>query len=265
LDTEIIDELYKGSVMSDLIILGSASAVPDKDHENTHFVLTGERGSVLVDCVGSPIIRLERAGIDLDSLNDIILTHCHPDHISGIPSLLMSLWLMGRRVSLNIYGLHHTLDCIERMMGLYEWGDWPDFFPVAFHRLPTQEMTLVLDNEDFRIFSSPVKHIVPTIGLRIESIPTGKVIAYSCDTEPCPQVVRLGKDADILIHEATGQSYGHSSSFQAGEVASDAGAKILCLIHYPSHLHDSQDFFEGAGQNFLGEIKLAEDFMKLSF
>jgi ribonuclease Z len=251
--------------MANLIILGSASAVPDKDHENTHFVLMGEKGSVLVDCVGNPTIRLERAGIDLDSLSDIILTHCHPDHISGIPSLLMSLWLMGRKVSLNIYGLHHTLDCIEQMMRLYEWGEWPDFFPVAFHRLPTQEMTLVLEGEDFRIFSSPVKHIVPTIGLRIESTQTGKVIAYSCDTEPCSQVVMLGKDADILIHEATGQSYGHSSSAQAGDVAREAGAKTLYLIHYPPHLHGSQDLLDGAGQNFLGEIKFAEDFMKIPF
>jgi ribonuclease Z len=251
--------------MANLIILGSASAVPDKDHENTHFVLTGEKGSVLVDCVGNPTIRLERAGIDLDSINDIILTHCHPDHISGIPSLLMSLWLMGRKVSLNIYGLHHTLDCIEQMMGLYEWEEWPGFFPVAFHRLPTQEMTLVLENEDFRIFSSPVKHIVPTIGLRIEATQTGKAIAYSCDTEPCSQVVMLGKDAEILIHEATGQSYGHSSSTQAGDVARETGVKTLYLIHYPPHLHGSQDLLKGAGKNFLGVIKFAEDFMKIPF
>jgi len=82
--------------MAKLIVLGSASAVPNKDHENTHFVLVGDNGSVLVDCVGNTLVRLEQAGIVLDDLKSIILTHCHPDHISGIPSLLMSLWLMGR-------------------------------------------------------------------------------------------------------------------------------------------------------------------------
>lgn len=251
--------------MPKLIVLGSASAVPSKDHENTHFILEGQKGSVLVDCTGSPLIRLEDAGIDLNSLNDIILTHCHPDHISGVPSLLMSLWLMGRKTSLNIYGLHHTLDCVEKMMGLYEWGEWPNFFPVAFHRLPNHEMTLVMENADFRIFSSPVTHIIPTIGLRIEALGTGKVIAYSCDTEPCSQVIRLGEGADILIHEATGQSYGHTSAAQAGEIAQKAGARTLCLIHYSPDLYGSQDMIEAASANFSGEIRFAEDFLTLEF
>ena len=251
--------------MAKLIVLGTSSAVPDKDHENTYFVLKGDQSSVLVDCVGSPLLRLERVGVDIESLNDIILTHCHPDHISGIPSFLMSLWLLGRRVPLNIYGLNHTLDCVEKMMELYEWREWPNFFPVAFHRLPAMEMTLVLVNEDFRIFSSPVRHLIPTIGLRIESLPGNKVIAYSCDTEPCTEVVKLAADADILLHEATGQSYGHSSAAQAGEVAKTAGAKTLYLIHYPPPLSGSQDLISQAQMKFSGDVRYAEDFLELVF
>jgi len=249
--------------MAELIILGTASAVPDKDHENTHLILTEGHSAVLVDCVGNDIPRLQQVGIDLDSINDIILTHCHPDHISGVPSLLMSLWLMGRKTLLNIYGLPHTMDCIEKMMALYEWESWPAFFPVVFNRLPAKEMTLVLEAQTFRIFSSPVRHIVPTIGLRIESLQTDKVVAYSCDTEPCPQVVTLARDVDVLIHEATGPSYGHSSSAQAGEVAQNAGAKTLYLIHYPPHLYGAQDILDQAGMNFSGEVKFAQDLMNL--
>lgn len=251
--------------MVKLIILGSASAVPTREHENTHFVLVGEKNTVLVDCVGNPLLRLEQAGIGLEGLNDIILTHCHPDHVSGVPSLLMNLWLMGRKASLNIYGLHHTLDCVEQMMGLYEWGEWPDFFSVAFHRLPAQEMVFVLENEEFRILSSLVRHIVPTIGLRIESLQTGKAVAYSCDTEPCPNVINLGKDVDILIHEATGVSFGHSSAAQAGEVAAKANAGSLYLIHYPPHLFGSQDLLNDAKRYFSGKVRFAEDFLELEF
>jgi ribonuclease Z len=177
----------------------------------------------------------------------------------------LSLWLKGRKTSLNIYGLHHTLDCVEKMMELYEWRDWPDFFPVIFHRLPAREMTLVLENGEFRIFSSPVRHILPTIGLRIESLSGGKVIAYSCDTEPCSEVVRLGAGADILIHEATGQSYGHSSATQAGEIAEKTGVKTLFLIHYPPHLYGSQDLLDLAGAEFSGEVRFSEDFLELVF
>lgn len=251
--------------MVKLIVLGSSYAVSNKDHENTHFVLKGEQGSVLIDCVGSSLIRLEQVGVDTDSLNDVILTHCHPDHISGVPTFLMSLWLLGRKAPLNIYGLDNTLDCVEKIMDLYEWREWPNFFPVIFHQLPAMEMSSVLTNGDFRIFSSPVRHIIPNIGLRIESLTGGKVIAYSCDTELCPEVVRLGADADILLHEATGQSYGHSSAAQAGEAAKKAGVKSLYLIHYPPHQFGSQEILDQAGSDFPGDVRFAEDFQELDF
>jgi ribonuclease Z len=251
--------------MAELILLGTASAVPTLEHENTHFVLKGETESVLVDCVGNDVVRLEQVGLNLESLNHIILTHCHPDHISGIPSLLMSLWLMGRKQPLDLYGLNHTLNCIAKVMELYEWHTWPNFFPVNFHRLPEAEMTPVLVTKEFRISASPVCHIIPTIGLRIEAPQTGKVIAYSCDTEPCSQVVDLARGADILIHEATGESYGHSSSAQAGEIAEKAGAKALYLIHYPPHLFQDARLMAQASKFFSGKIHFAEDFMKLPF
>jgi ribonuclease Z len=251
--------------MAKLILLGSAYAVPTAEHDNTHFVIKGQGGSILVDCSGNTWVRLNKVGIDHEDVTDIVLTHSHPDHISGIPALLMNFWLMGRKELLRIFGLHHTLDCIEKMMGLYEWETWPDFFPVAFHRLPYQVMTEVLENDDFRIFSSPVKHIVPTIGLRIESLNNGAVIAYSCDTEPCEQVIELSKNADILLHEATGRAYGHSSAAQAGEMAQEAGARSLYFVHYPPHQFDSPKAITEAKKNFVGEVKYAWDYMELDF
>jgi ribonuclease Z len=251
--------------MAKLVVLGTSSAVPGKGHENTHLVLVGDDSSVLVDSVGNTLLRLEMAGVGQDSLNDIILTHCHPDHISGVPSLLMSLWLNGRKNPINIHGLHHTLDCVEKMMELYEWHEWPDFYPVTFHRLSALEMTPVLENSDFRIVASPVSHIIPTIGLRIESLSGGKVVAYSCDTEPCDQVVQLGTDADILLHEATGQSFGHSSSAQAGEIAEKAGAKSLYLIHYPPHLSGSKELLDQARDKFSGDVHYTRDFLEIEF
>jgi len=161
--------------------------------------------------------------------------------------------------------LNHTLVCVEKMMELYEWGKWPDFFPVVFHTLPKQEMVLVLEDDDFRIYSSPVKHLLPTIGLRVESLQTGRVVAYSCDTEPCSQVTKLARNVDILVHEASGQSEGHSSAAQAGEVANLAGVKSLYLIHYPPHFFGSQELLDEAGNNFSGIVKFAEDFLELEF
>lgn len=249
--------------MPKVIILGSSNAVPSLNHENTHLVIVGEESTILVDCVSNPIVRLEQAGVDFNDLTDIVLTHFHPDHVSGVPLLLMDMWLMGRTRPLNMYGLHYTMDRLEDLMGFYGWSEWPNFFPVGFYRLPEAEMTSVLDSADFRVFASPVHHMVPTIGLRVECHNPGKVLAYSCDTEPCEQTIRLAEGADILIHEAAGATFGHSSAEQAGQIATEAEVGKLYLIHYPTGRFANGDIGAEASRTYKGEIVIATDFMTI--
>jgi ribonuclease Z len=251
--------------MPKVIILGSSSAIPTRESENTHMVIVGEERMLLVDSVSNPILRLEQAGLDFNDLTDIIVTHFHPDHVSGLPLLLMDMWLMGRQRPLNIYGLHYTLDRVETMMGLYNWSEWPDFFPVVFYRIPTREMAPVLECPDFVIHASPVRHMIPNIGLRIEFKQARQSVAYSCDTEPCDEVIRLSEGVDVLIHEATGESVGHSSAIQAGDVARKAEVGRLLLIHYPTGKYANGNQVAEARTAFPGDVALAKDLMVLEF
>ena len=251
--------------MSKVIILGSSNAIPTKGSETTHMVLMGRERMVLIDSGTNPILRLEQAGLDFNDLTDIILTHFHPDHASGIPLLLMDMWLLGRESPLHIYGLHYTLDRLEGLMGFYNWSEWPNFFPVIFHRLPLKELSPVLESPDFSIYSSPVHHFIPNIGLRVEFTPSQKVLAYSCDTEPCDEVVRLSEGADVLIHEATGETPGHSSARQAGEVAKKADVGRLYLIHYPTGPYGNGDLVAEAKSAFSRKVALLKDFTELNF
>ncbi|MCZ7546524.1 MAG: ribonuclease Z [Anaerolineae bacterium] len=199
--------------MPRLVILGSASAVSNWEHDNTHMALQGDSGdTVLIDCGSNSIVRLLRANIHHEQLTDLILTHFHPDHVHGVPILLMHMWQTGRVTPLRVHGLHHCLHRTEDMMAFFTWDEWPNFFPVAFYRLPEREGMLILDSDEFRITSSPTRHFnVPTIGLRIEVKSSGLVVAYSCDTAPCDSVARLAQGADLFIHEATGYDpEGHS-------------------------------------------------------
>lgn len=248
--------------MPKIIVLGTSHAIPDEDHENTYLALIGERRQVLIDCAGNPVVRLKQAGIGINNLTDLILTHFHPDHVSGVPSLLMSMWLLGRSAPLDIYGLHITLDHLESMMSLYEWEQWPDFFPVRFHRLSEEPMSLALKCDEFQIFTSAVRHLIPTIGLRIEAAHTGKTLAYSCDTEPCDAVIELASAADVLIHESTGPFPGHSSASQAGSIAARAEVGSLYLIHYNPQ-DESLEF--QAQKEFSSPVTRTEDFMKIDF
>jgi ribonuclease Z len=171
---------------------------------------------------------------------------------------------VGRKSPLRVYGLHHCLERIEDLMTAFHWDEWIGFFPVAFHHLPERENVFVLDNEDFQIIASPVRHYVPTIGLRIVVKETGFIFAYSSDTIPCPETVRLAHRADMLIHEATGdEPLGHSSAAQAGAIAAEAGVKKLGLIHYSVWNRSPEHLVPEAKTAFDGEVILCEDFMEI--
>ena len=103
------------------------------------------------------------------------------------------------------------------------------------------------------------------MGLRIDFLDNSKSMAYSCDTEPCDEVVRLAREVDVLIHEASGASMGHTSASQAGEIAKRAEAGSLYLIHYPTGNFNSRILVDEAQANFNGPVALAEDFMELEF
>ena len=67
----------------------------------------------------------------------------------------------------------------------------------------------------------------------------GRKITYSGDTRPMEAMAEFARDSDVLIHEATfhsaledqGMEFGHSTSRQAAELASRAGAARLFLTH----------------------------------
>jgi ribonuclease BN (tRNA processing enzyme) len=68
---------------------------------------------------------------------------------------------------------------------------------------------------------------------------------------------------DILIHEAGGATYGHSSAEQAGEIATKAEVGKLYLIHYPTGRFANGNIAVEASKTYKGEIIIATDFMTI--
>jgi ribonuclease Z len=250
--------------MHKITFLGTASAVPNKNQQNTSLLIQSEGRVILVDCPGNPFVRLDQAHIEPSSITDLILTHFHPDHVSGLPLLLMDLWLTNRTVPLVVYGLPEVLEKSNKLMALFAWEDWEGFYPIEFHELPKVAKHTLIEFNALKILSSPVRHFVPTVGIRIES--GEKSICYSSDTAPCDAVVDLARGCDTLIHEATGEAdgdiKGHSSAADAGKIAQMAGVHKLYLIHYPINSKRSL-LIKEAKAHFEGEVVAAEDLMVL--
>ena len=251
--------------MAKLVFLGTASALAYPGHDNSFFVMKGENSAVLVDCAARALQRLQETKIDLNHLNDLIITHFHPDHVSGLPNLLMGLWLLGRKSEFTIYGNAHAISRAQKMMELFEWDTWVGMYPVIFHEIPSVELAPVLENPDFRILASPVEHMIPTLGIRVEDRSEQYVLAYSSDTNPVEETVRLAAGADILIHEAAGEADGHSTSAEAGDIAARANVKTLYLIHYSLRGENTaRSMLANAKKTFPGKVFLAKDLMEIN-
>lgn len=245
-----------------MITLGTAAAVPNEQHANTFLALEDEDGGgfSLIDCGENPLVRMRHASLDPAYLRRVIITHFHPDHVCGLPLLVMRTWLLGRTLPLPVYGLQDALDRFEMMMDLFRWKEWPSCFPMPHHVVPEELNAPVLENDNFRITACPVRHLIPTMGLRIENKRTGGVLAYTSDTEPCEAIIDLARGADILIHEAARDTLGHSSAAQAGKDARWAGVKRLVLVHYRPAPWKYDLWVREASMAFGGPVELARDF-----
>jgi len=244
---------------SRLIFLGSTASVPTPELDSFYMAVEGAKGSVLlVDCGGSPLHRLMKAGIDPLSVRGLLLTHHHPDHLYGLPYLLQGLWLMGRREPFRIWGLPETCEAVSRLLEVWDWSQLGGFAGIECHFVAPEEGVLVLEDEDFEVIAAPVRHLVPTLAFRINSKTSRRGVVYSGDTEPCEGLERLARGAYILIQDSTGPYRGHSSPRQAGEIAHRSGVQKLILAHFNPNA-DPEEMLAQAREAFKGPVELARD------
>lgn len=214
-------------------MLGTGAALSDPHRTTTMLALENEDGIVMVDCGGDALQRLLSCGGDPSRIRALIVTHEHADHVSGFPLLMERLWLSGLREPLEVYGIAPAIDQARRVHDAFDTSGWPDYPGVRYHLVPEEEGALVFTGHGWTVNASPGRHAVPVVGLRFVDESTKRVAAYSCDTEYHQPIVRLAREADLLVHEATGEGTGHSSAVQAATAAAEAHARKLLLVHLP--------------------------------
>lgn len=253
--------------MAQIILLGTGSALSGPDRENTYMLVRGQTTNLLIDVGGSPTQRLAQLGIPPDRIEHIILTHNHPDHIYGLPLLLLNSWMAGKRSVMHLYGLQETLDSARGMLHAVEMDRLPGFFPIDYHPVQPNSIAALPPIGEFDVQASPTIHFVPTMAVRVTERATGKTMVYSSDTSPHPNIVEIARDADLMLHEATmldTPGEGHSSALEAGKEAADAGVKELVLIHVPPNVVPEK-WRQAAEREFPGPVMVAKDFDVVEF
>lgn len=226
--------------MATLHLLGTGAALSSPQRTTTMLALEQTNSVIVVDCGGDVVQRLLAGGIDLDRIEALILTHEHPDHVSGFPLFMEKLWLAQRRRPIPVCGPHAALDQARRIFEAFDTGSWKGMPEIEWRSVALEEGARVWESEHWKITAAPGKHSVPVIGIRVEDRRGGGVVAYSADTERSDAIARLADGAEILVHEATGGFGGHTSPQDAAHVAAQAHAGRLVLVHLPPELPERE-------------------------
>ncbi len=247
----------------ELTVLGSGTCIPTVDRGPSGLALVFGSHLILFDGGGGSLRPMPRLGLDFRKVDFHCITHFHPDHsVDLIPLLFAMNYTVDFRRSdpLHVVGPVGLRDFYERMRGIF--GHWIEAhtYPLSFYEAGESR----IDFQDFCVETLPMAHAERSIGFRVEA--QGRSMVYSGDTDYCGNIVRLGKEADLLILECSfpeeRKAPGHLTPSLAGRIAREARCQKLLLTHfYP--VFQGHDIREECSKEYSGEILLAEDGMKI--
>jgi ribonuclease Z len=146
-------------------ILGSGAALPTTRRNPTaQYVVCNDR-YILIDCGEGTQMQLRNAGVKIQKINHILISHLHGDHFFGLVGLLSTMHLLGRDKGLTIYG-PEQLEQIVRMQ--LEVGASKLNFDLQFVVLNGKENRLLFEDKLIEIHAFPLKHRIPTNGFLIK-------------------------------------------------------------------------------------------------
>lgn len=224
--------------MSRLVFLGTGSALPTAERGNTALAVSGpEDGAWLqIDCGPDAYRALTRARIGPDGVRDLLITHAHIDHIGGLPTLVESFRLSGRKAPLRIWAIPEVLAAARSILDVFGYELTLDTWPFEVV-LQTIEPATSLILAGISLRAARMDHTLPSIGVRMD-LPLGPV-CYSCDTQPTPALPELAQHVSLLITECTflqrdvdfARRSRHMTAREAGQQAADGHVGALALVH----------------------------------
>jgi ribonuclease BN (tRNA processing enzyme) len=243
------DRLLRSAALMESIrytLVGSGTVVPDADRgPAAHHFSCGDL-QVLCDLGSGTLRRLDGLGLDWSALDLVAITHRHQDHIADLLPLVFALRHTPgvdrvRPLTLLGYeGLDHDLHALADIFG--GWVLDPGF-PLEIRELSDTPIEIERDDLWLEVEARPVVHSPEAVGYRLTLAASGReiVVAYTGDTEECPEAVDLARDVDLLIAECSvadeDQVRGHLTPRGVGRVAAAAAVRRLVATHfYPSAL-----------------------------
>jgi ribonuclease Z len=170
--------------------LGTSGAVPTTARNPSAIAVEREGDRFLFDCGEGTQRQMMRYGTGFD-VDHVFVTHCHGDHVLGLPGLLQTLDFNDRTEPLAVHGPAGTRSRLEAVA--FAAGDRPGY-PVRIHQVDPGEVALSRD--DYEVRAVAVDHRTAAVGYAIvEADRKGRFDRERAETEfdipPGPKYSKL--------------------------------------------------------------------------
>jgi len=236
-----------------LTVLGGCGAWPDAGQACSGYLLEEDGFRLLMD-PGYAVVPRLLGLIPAHAVDAVVVTHGHPDHCADLNPLLRARALQAMPAArLPVFALPGALDAVLSL-------DRPKML-AGVHQLHEFAAGDEFEIGPFTVATSSLPHWVPNAGLRLSS--HGQSLAYTGDSGPSPDIVRLASAVDVLLAEATyvddvpaSDAPYLSSARDCGRRAADAQVGRLVLTHlWPGT--DRAAAREAAQRTFTGPVDVA--------
>ncbi len=256
--------------MTEIHFLGTGGWVATRERDNTSLLIQQNEKLVLVDCPGSVIQKIKRIGLDPEAIVSILITHVHPDHVYGLPSLVHSLMLVERTI--NLFGTEESIQFCQDLLDLFHLREEKIKCRINFVPLKPEDDFCPLPS--ISGFCLDVPHHSSSLAFSFEFKDSNKKLLFSGDTPIHPPIFEAARDIDYLVHECSAPKryfdlfpilYDmHTHSYDLGRLSQKSGVKSLI----PCHIFGDLDFSESEIEqelknNYKGRLDFLNDLEKI--
>ncbi len=257
-----------------LTILGGSAAGTNTGQGCSGSLVESGSTRVVLD-LGPGTLQELRKHADYRTLNAIVISHMHLDHIGDLLALRFTLAYnpVPAPAPVTLYvppGGAATLAALGASLATqpHPAGFFGSVFSIIEYD-PADELVI----DELRLTFTPTVHFIPCWAVRLRSRSTGAGdLTFTADSGPAANLAEFARDSAVLLAEATYigppdapfSERGHLSATETGEIATAANVGKLVLTHMWEEL-GFDAYRAGAASSYAGPLELARPGLQIEW